>query len=75
MDVSDEPKLLQCLVALVYAFAREFVCPISLELPVDAVTTEDGRIYERSTIAWRGFLGRREQQRRVQATNDVAFLE
>lgn len=51
MDVSDEPKLLQCLVALVDAFAREFVCPISLELPVDAVTAEDGRIYERAAIA------------------------
>jgi len=51
MDVPGEPKLLQCLVALVDAFAREFVCPISLELPVDAVTAEDGRIYERSAIA------------------------
>ena len=51
MDDSDEPKLLQGLVALVDAFAREFVCPISLELPVDAVTAEDGRIYERSAIA------------------------
>ena len=36
---------------IVDAISEEFVCPISLELPVDAVTAEDGRIYERSCIA------------------------
>ena len=30
--------------------ADEFVCPISHELPVDPVTAEDGRVYERSSI-------------------------
>jgi len=30
--------------------ANEFVCPISHELPVDPVTAEDGRIYERGAI-------------------------
>ena len=30
--------------------AEDFLCPISQELPVDPVTAEDGRIYERSEI-------------------------
>lgn len=30
--------------------AEEYVCPITRELPVDPVTAEDGRIYERSAI-------------------------
>ena len=30
--------------------ADEFVCPIAHELPVDPVTAEDGRVYERSSI-------------------------
>lgn len=29
----------------------EFVCPISQKLPVDAVTAEDGKLYERAAIA------------------------
>ena len=33
--------------------ANEYVCPITQELPVDPVTAEDGRVYERSAIkAW-----------------------
>ena len=36
---------------IAYAIATEFMCPISLELPVDAVTAEDGRVYERNHIA------------------------
>ena len=31
------------------AFA-ELVCPITQSLPIDPVTAEDGRIYERSAI-------------------------
>ena len=35
--------------------AEEFVCPITQELPVDPVTAEDGRVYERSAIEeWLG---------------------
>lgn len=30
---------------------KELICPISLELPVDPVTSEDGQIYERESIA------------------------
>ena len=30
--------------------AEEFVCPITQELPVDPVTAEDGRVYERNAI-------------------------
>ena len=30
---------------------NEFICPISLDLPLDPVTAEDGRIYERESIA------------------------
>ena len=33
--------------------AEELVCPITFELPVDPVTAEDGRVYERRAIeAW-----------------------
>ena len=35
--------------------ADELVCPITQELPVDPVTAEDGRVYERSAITeWLG---------------------
>ena len=30
--------------------AAEFLCPITQELPIDPVTAEDGRVYERSAI-------------------------
>jgi len=30
--------------------ASEFLCPITLELPLDPVTAADGHIYERSAI-------------------------
>ena len=29
---------------------KEYVCPIALELPVDPVTAEDGRVYNRAEI-------------------------
>ena len=33
--------------------AEEYVCPITAELPIDPVTAEDGRCYERCAIeAW-----------------------
>ena len=34
----------------IHAAAEEFICPISLELPINPVTAEDGRIYEKSEI-------------------------
>ena len=30
--------------------AEEYVCPITAELPIDPVTAEDGRFYERHAI-------------------------
>ena len=30
--------------------ASEFLCPITQELPLDPVTAEDGRVYERGAI-------------------------
>ncbi len=36
--------------ALVDDSASEFLCPITQELPLDPVTAEDGRVYERSAI-------------------------
>merc|ERR1712086_1006660 len=30
--------------------AEEYVCPITAELPIDPVTAEDGRFYERCAI-------------------------
>ena len=30
--------------------AREYICPITMELPVDPVTAEDGRVYDREAI-------------------------
>ena len=32
------------------SIAKEYVCPIALELPVDPVTAEDGRVYNRADI-------------------------
>ena len=32
------------------SIAKEYICPISLELPVDPVTAEDGRVYNRADI-------------------------
>ena len=40
-----------CMRSVVGLVTKEFVCPISLELPSDAVTAEDGWIYERASIS------------------------
>jgi hypothetical protein len=37
--------------AVVRAAAADWTCPLTLELPVDPTTAEDGRVYERSAIA------------------------
>mmetsp|Transcript_30687 Transcript_30687/g.67977 ORF Transcript_30687/g.67977 Transcript_30687/m.67977 type:complete len:273 (-) Transcript_30687:230-1048(-) len=36
--------------AAIDATVKEFLCPISLELPVEPVTAEDGRVYNRAGI-------------------------
>ena len=33
------------------AIVKEYLCPLSLELPVEPVTAEDGRVYNRADIA------------------------
>ena len=33
------------------AIADEWICPITLDLPLDPVVAEDGRTYERAAIA------------------------
>ena len=39
------------LCATVDSIAQEWLCPITQELPLNPVTAEDGRVYERSAIA------------------------
>ena len=34
----------------IYAIVKEYVCPLSLELPVEPVIAEDGRVYNRADI-------------------------
>ena len=36
--------------------AEEYVCPITAELPVDPVTAEDGRCYERHAPCHQGVV-------------------
>ena len=49
--------------------ATEFLCPITRELPVDPVTAEDGRVYEKASIeAW---LMRHPGPARSPVTNEV----
>lgn len=45
------PPAAVCMRSCVGLIAKEFVCPISLELPLDAVTAEDGWIYDRASIS------------------------
>lgn len=49
--------------------AEEFLCPITQELPIDPVTAEDGRVYERSAL--KDWLDRRpEGQIKSPVTNE-----
>ena len=41
--------------------AEEYVCPITAELPIDPVTAEDGRCYERHAIE--DWFSRRRRRR------------
>ena len=45
--VASAPKE-NCLEETIKSVAKEFVCPITHELPVEPVTAEDGRIYDRN---------------------------
>ena len=49
--------------------AEEYVCPITAELPIDPVTAEDGRCYERCAIeAW--FVRQPQPQVKSPVTNE-----
>ena len=39
-----------CRTSAINAAAREFLCPTSFSLPIDAVVAEDGRVYNRADI-------------------------
>jgi hypothetical protein len=45
-DASPEKKQKVALTTI----AKEFVCPITQELPISPVTAEDGKIYEEKDI-------------------------
>ena len=50
--------------------AEEYVCPITAELPVDPVTAEDGRCYERCAIEeW--FERQSQAQVKFPVTNEL----
>ena len=50
--------------------AEEYVCPITAELPIDPVTAEDGRCYERCAIEeW--FVRRPQPQVKSPVTNEA----
>ena len=44
-SVKDEHKRQKTAIA---AIVKEYQCPLSLELPVEPVTAEDGRVYNRA---------------------------
>ncbi len=49
--------------------ADEFICPITSELPVDPVTAEDGRVYEKSALLeW--FATKPEDEIKSPVTNE-----
>ena len=50
--------------------ADEFICPITSELPLDPVTAEDGRVYERSAIE-KWFAQRPERRVKSPITNEL----
>ena len=48
--VSPARSSSSCRTSAINAAAREFLCPISFSLPIDAVVAEDGRVYNRADI-------------------------
>jgi hypothetical protein len=43
-------RKLECISGVMDSIADNWLCPITLELPIDPVMAEDGKIYERSAI-------------------------
>ena len=49
-ELEDDSRILKRAKTSISTAARELVCPISFELPIDPVTAMDGRVYERAEI-------------------------
>ena len=50
VDLTDDPSPEKKQKKALTAIAKEFVCPITQELPINPVTAEDGKIYEETAI-------------------------
>ena len=50
VDLTDDPSPEKRQKKALTAIAKEFVCPITQELPIKPVTAEDGKIYEEKAI-------------------------
>ena len=50
VDVTDDPGPEKKHKVALTAIAKEFICPITQELPISPVTAEDGKIYEETAI-------------------------
>ena len=50
VDLTDDPSPEKKQKKALTAIAKEFICPITQELPIQPVTAEDGKIYEETAI-------------------------
>ena len=50
VDLTDDPSPEKRQKKALTAIAKEFICPITQELPIQPVTAEDGKIYEETAI-------------------------
>lgn len=49
-ELEDDSNRYKRARSVIEAVVQEYLCPITTELPVDPVTAEDGRVYERDAI-------------------------
>ena len=61
LSLDSSKKEAEAAKGVIASVGDEFLCPITQELPVDAVFAEDGRVYERSAIE--EWLSKPDQQR------------
>ena len=52
------------------AIVKEYLCPLSLELPVEPVTAEDGRVYNRADITKHIEIAKKDKNLRSPITNE-----